>query len=165
MCEDLSGILSAKHAGPATNRRTPCTPRDNDYFMPVQVSIDDVHRALRLFPHGSSGGPDGLTPQHVLDLVTEATDSSLELALVDWVNLTLAGSFDEEVNTIIFDGRLVALTKKDGGIRPITVGYTLRWLAAKSANNYMIGRRSMALQPQQLGIGVAGVVEAEVHAT
>ena len=31
------------------------------------------------------------------------------------------------------EGRLIALSKKDGGIRPITVGYTLRRLAAKCA--------------------------------
>jgi len=66
----------------------------------------------------------------------------------------LAGSFSEEVNAVIFGGRLIALAKKDGGIRPITVGYKLRRLAAKCANSYVIGRRSQQLQPQQLGAGV-----------
>jgi len=83
-----------------------------------------------------------------------ATDDSLESALVDWVILMLAGSFSEEVNAVIFGGRLIALAKKDGGIRPITVGYKLRRLAAKCANSYVIGRRSQQLQPQQLGAGV-----------
>ena len=36
------------------------------------------------------------------------------------------------------------------------VGYTLRRLAAKCANNAVITRRSQALQPQQLGVGVSG---------
>ena len=49
-------------------------------------------------------------------------------------------------------------------MRPITVGYTLRRLAAKCANNHVIERRSKALQPQQLGVGVAGGAEAAVHA-
>ena len=66
---------------------------------------------------GSSGGPDGLTPQHLLDLLTGVTDDSLEQAIVDWVNVMLACSFNE----IIFGGRLRALSKQDGGIRPITV--------------------------------------------
>ena len=79
-----------------------------------------MQRALRSFPNGSSGGPDSLTPRHIIDLLTGATDNSLEVALVDWVNLMLAGSFDQEVNEIIFGGRLIALTKKDGGIPPIT---------------------------------------------
>jgi len=157
--------LEAKHPGPAADRRTPCAPGDKDRFLPIQVSSDEVQRALRSFPNGSSGGPDGLTPRHIIDLLTGATDNSLEVALVDWVNLMLAGSFDQEVNEIIFGGRLIALTKKDGGIRPITVGYTLRRLAAKCANNHVIERRSMEFRPLQLGAGVSGGAEAAVHAT
>ena len=80
------------------------------------------------------------------------------------MNLLLAGSIDKEVSAIVFGGRLIALGKKDGGVRPITVGYTLRRLAAKCANNHVIERRSKALQPQQLGVGVAGGAEAAVHA-
>ena len=77
----------------------------------------------------------------------------------------LAGAVDKDVNTIIYGGRLIALSKKDGGIRPITVGYTLRRLAAKCANNAVITRRSQeALQPQQLGVGVSGGAEAAIHA-
>jgi len=40
----------------------------------------------------------------------------------------------------------------------------LRQLAAKCANNYVIKRRSEALRPQQLGVGVPGGEEAAVHA-
>ena len=32
--------------------------------------------------------------------------------LADFVNLMLAGTFDKEVNSIIFGGRLIALSKK-----------------------------------------------------
>jgi len=120
---------------------------------------------LQSFPPGSSGGPDGLTPQHIPDLLTGATDNNLQQALVDWVNLMLAGSFDKEVNEVIYGRRLIALQKMDGGIRPITVGYTLRRIAAKCANSYVIERRSRELQPQQLVTGVSGGAEAAVHAT
>jgi len=44
------------------------------------------------------------------------------------------------------------------------VGYTLRRLAAKCANSNVIARRSQALQPQQLVVGVSGGAEAAVHA-
>ena len=83
---------------------------------------------------------------------------------MDWVNVMLAGSFSAEINEIIFGRRLLALSKKDGGIRPITVGYTQRQLAATCANSHMIERRSQKLQPLQLGAGVKGGVEAAVHA-
>ena len=83
-----------------------------------------------------------------------STDDSLQQAFVDFLNLMLAGAFDQEVSSIIFDG----------GVRPICVGYTLRRLAAKCANSHVINRRSQVLQPQQLGVGVSGGAEAAVHA-
>lgn len=157
--------LEAKHPSPAPDRRPPRDPQDNTFFTPAQVSSHDMLKAIRSFPPGSSGGPDGLTPQHIQDLLIGATDYNLQQALVDWVNLMLAGSFDKECNEVIFGGRLIALQKKDGGIRPITVGYTLRRLAGKCANGLVIERRSRELQPQQLGTGVPGGAEAAVHAT
>ena len=60
------------------------------------------------------------------------------------------------VSEIFFGGRLVALEKKDGGVRPIAVGYTLRRLAAKCANSHEIKRRSEELQPVKVGAEVSG---------
>ena len=54
--------------------------------------------------------------------------------------------------------------KKDGGVRPIAVGYTLRRLAAKCANAHVIKTRSEALQPIQVGVGESGGAEAAIHA-
>ena len=58
--------------------------------------------------------------------------------LTELVDLLLAGSFDNEVNTIIYGERLIALSKKDGGVRPIAIGYTLSRLVAKCANRHDI---------------------------
>ena len=54
--------------------------------------------------------------------------------------------------------------KKDGGIRPIAVGYTLRLLAAKCANTHVFEERSRVQQPEQVGVGVAGGAETASHA-
>jgi len=51
---------------------------------------------------GSSGEPDGITPQHNRDLLAGSTDDSLLQALVDFLSLMLAGAFDQEISTIIF---------------------------------------------------------------
>ena len=109
--------------------------------------------SMKIDPWTTLGGPDGITPQHIRDLLTGSTDENLQEALVDFVNLMLAGTFDKEVNSIIFRGRLIVLSKKGVGIRPISVGYTLRWLAAKCVNNHVIAKCSKALQSQQLGAG------------
>jgi len=119
-------------------------------------------KALRSFPLGS---PVVLmASQHISDLLSGATEDSFQQALVDFVTLLLTGSIDKEVRAIVFGGRLLALSKKGGGVRPITLGYTLRRLAAKCANNHVTGERDKTLQPQQLGVGVAGGAEAAVHA-
>ena len=103
-------MLQSKHPGPAANRRTPVDPNNNSRFEPLQVCSEDVIKALRTFPLESSGGPDGITPQHIADLLSRTTDDSLLQALTDLVNLLLSGSIDNEVNTIIYCGRLIALS-------------------------------------------------------
>ena len=76
----------------------------------------------------------------------------------------LNGETPEEVNQIIYGGRLLALEKKGGGVRPIAVGYTWRRLAAKCANSYIIEKMASLFVPIQLGVGVSGGCEAAVHA-
>jgi len=127
-------------------------PAGNQRFEPLQVSKEDVSKALHSFPLGSSGGAAGLTPQHINDLLAGATDDSLQSALVGLVNVLLAGSCCKEIITMVFGWRLITLNKKDDGIRRISVGYTLRRLAAKCANSYVIKKRSEALRSQQLGV-------------
>ena len=74
------------------------------------------------------------------------------------------GDTPEAVNKIIYGGRLLALEKKDGGIRPITVGYTWRRLAAKCTNSYAISKLALSFAPIQLGVDTPGGCEAAIHA-
>ena len=77
----------------------------------------------------------------------------------------LAGKYDSEINTIIYGGRWIALSKKDGGVRPQAVGYVLRRLAAKCVNSHVIEDRSKIVQPRQVGVGLANGAETAIHAT
>ena len=105
--------LRNKHPGPATNRHTPVDPSGSNLrFSPLQVSPEDVKRALRTFPLRSSGGPDGLTHQHIIDLHPGDSDGILLNSLSELINLMLAGKFDTNINTIIFGGRLLAMARK-----------------------------------------------------
>ena len=63
--QDTLKALRTKHPGPAHDRRTPYDPKDNPRFQALQVSKEDVMKALCTFPLGSSGRPDGITPQHI----------------------------------------------------------------------------------------------------
>ena len=52
-------------------------------------------------------------------------------ALTGFINLVLAGCCPTGVSPVFFGGRLLALSKKSGGVRPIAIGFSLRLLASK----------------------------------
>jgi hypothetical protein len=160
--------LTQKHPPAKTDRRPATNPSSSSRLNALQVMDLHVIKAIRSFPAGSAGGPDGITPQHIKDLTMQVPGTSNELisALTDFVNLLLNGELPEYIREIIFGGTLIALQKKTGDIRPIAVGYTLRRLAAKCANVYVIGSTAVtSMAPLQLGVGVAGGAEAAIHAT
>ena len=132
--------------------------------IPLSVSEAEVRRAVLSFPAGSSGGPDGIRPQHLKDLLA-CRDSGADFlsALTGFVNTVLARCCPTDVTPVFFGGRLLALNKKSGGIRPIAVGMTLRRLASKCASSYGASRMAPLLSPRQLGVGIAGGCEAAVH--
>lgn len=101
----------------------------------LSVDESDVRRAVLSFPAGSAGGPDGLRPQHIRDLLLcREAGSDFLTALTAFVNMVLAGRCPSDVAPVFFGGRLLALNKKSGGIRPIAIGFTLRRVVSKCAN-------------------------------
>ena len=84
---------------------------------------DDVRKAVLSFPAGSAGGPDGLRPQNLRDMVLcKEAGPELITALTGFINLVLAGLCPTGVAPVLFGGRLLAL-KKSGGVRPIAIGF------------------------------------------
>ena len=112
------------------------------------VTERDVTVAIRSFPVRSAAGSDGLRPQHLLDLITcKEAGQELVSVITTLTNLLLEGRCPSEVATILFGGRLFALQKKSGGVRPIAIGYIWRRLAAKYANSYAISQLGNTLRP------------------
>ena len=98
-------------------------------------------------------------------VTAEGQSSPLLTAITALVSNLVMGVIPDPVKPFFFGGRLVALNKKDGGIRPIVVGQTFRRLTSKLVNSYASLKLSSSLAPLQLGVGIAGGVEAAVHAT
>ena len=67
------------------------------------------------------------------------------------------------VQGALFGANLLAIAKKTGGIRPITVGYIWRRLAAKVACSHVKEADTALLAPRQLGFGIPGGAEVEVR--
>ena len=126
----------------------------------------DVLRAIRSFPSSSARGPDGFRPQHLVDLTSASAGqdgAALLGALTSFTNLVLAGDTPVPARKIFLGASLIALNK-DGGVRPITVGCTLRRLVAKTASLGVLEHMGSMLAPLQLGYGTSLGSEAAVHA-
>ena len=72
-----------------------------------------------------------------------------------------AGQIPSDLFSFIASAPLVALKKKDGGVRPIAVGEIWRRWASKLAARYA---QSKLNAPLQLGVGVPNGCEAIIHA-
>ena len=155
--------LLDKHPTPAAERDP--LP-DLQPTAAVQMSETEVLRAVHSFPAGSAGGPDGVRPQHVLEMVNcRETSSELHSAMTGFVNCLLKGEIHPSVSPVLFGGNLIALEKKTGSVRPIAIGYTLRRIAAKCANSFAASQLEDHFSPMQLGVRTPRGCEAAVHAT
>lgn len=76
----------------------------------------------------------------------------------------IRGKVCDNIRSVLFGGKLHALQKSDGGIRPIAVGNTLRRLVAKIVGRRIQHALGERLRPKQLGYGTKGGAEAIVHA-
>ena len=102
---------------------------------------------------------DYLTAQHLCDILASAS-ASWRLPLLTLLTSSWTVTYLCNYKKFLW-GRLIALQRKDRGIRPIAVGYALRCFAAKYANSHVIKRRRAELQPVQVG---AGGCEEAAHA-
>ena len=155
--------LQAKHPSAPSDRIPVPNPHAT---LALSVDESDVLKAVRSFPAGSSAGLDGFGPQHLLDLVS-CLESGADLltALTAFVNLLLAGKCHRDVSPILFGGRLIAIDKKSGGIRPIAIGSTFRRVVAKCANAFADSKLAPVFSPRQLGVGIPSGCESAIHAT
>ena len=133
-------------------------------FQHVTFSPEEVDIAINSFPRGSSGGPFGLVELFLKTIITNAEIGSLILkTLAKFCELMVSGKFPGDMAPFYGSARLIPLIKKDGGVRPMAVGETLRRLACKLALSSIKTDIPTFFHPQQLGVGTANGAEAIVH--
>jgi hypothetical protein len=123
--------------------------------------------AIKSFMPGSAGGMDGLRPQHLKDMTSVSAGDAgqrLQKRLTEFTNLCLAGRVPAVIQPVFCGAALCALNKKDGGIRPIAVGSSLRRLVAKAACKAVTSKMSSRFLPVQIGFGVPRATESAGHA-
>ena len=157
--------LLAKHLPPSESSILPPPPPDP---ASIQISFPPamVAQAIRSFSPGSAGGKDGLSPQHLKDMLNSPSGVTAPLlsALSSFSFHVFSGKTPPLIRPIFFGAKLIAIEKKSGGVRPIAVGNTLRRLVAKMTSGLVREDLSSLFAPRQLGYGVKGGAEAAVHA-
>ena len=98
--------------------------------VPTFAVSEDIVQAIHSCPSGSAGGPDGLCPQHLSDLTSASAEcggKELIQALTSFTNHILNGNVPLSVQPVFFGATLIALRKREGGLRLITVGKTMSY--------------------------------------
>ena len=72
--DDTFDALQSKHSPPHPDSHIP-TPSVANLPDDFEISERDIVGAIRSFPCGSAGGPDGLCPQHLKDLLQPLRDN------------------------------------------------------------------------------------------
>ena len=132
----------------------------------IQFTTKEVMFILDSFPVASGAGPSKLSPDHpreALRGITLMKQEYLIKAITDTVNILAAGKVIHNIAQYFCGANLFPLKNKDGGIRPISVGETLRRLVSKYLNTSVKKEAEMSFFPTQLGVGVKGGCEIIVH--
>lgn len=127
----VSEALRAKHlqTTPMTDTSDYEVHEDSPTITPF--TSEGILRAVHRFPVASAARGSGLLPNHleeVLRVPCSTQDGGLLEALTRSGNVLALGKAPPVIAPCIAGAPLTALSKRDGGVRPIAVAETLRGL-------------------------------------
>jgi hypothetical protein len=132
----------------------------------LQITASLVKKAIYSFHCSSSGGLDHLRPQQIKDMLQEdfgESSSRLLNTLTEFVNMSLNGEIPVDVISTFYGAKLIALSKKDGGIRPIAICNVLRCVISKVVSHSVLEKANKQFLPIQMGVDTRLGSEAVVH--
>ena len=109
------------------------------------VTDFDLYKAIVSFTYGSAAGPDKINPQFFKDLVSKSNGTARLIflkSLTKLINLIGDGKIPKPLRPSVFGAKLIALIRIDGGLRPITIGNTLRHIASKCAGSKALSEQT-----------------------
>lgn len=119
-------------------------------------------------PKAAAGGGSGLTPGHLKELLA-VPSTQLEGELLDGLtSLTTKLAADKMPHHLmkwLAGAPLTPLCKRDGGVRPVAVGETIRRIVSSLLMRRVSTQAQEFLEPIQVRVATGGGTEAIVHAT
>ena len=159
--------LREKHPSSPVDLSMPDQPSSSDLQFCYMVTREEIRKSINSFKPGSSPGPDRLTSQHLKDMTGDSLGAAANDLLDALVNLfndvILSGKMPQEICSIFYGAKLFALSKPDGGTRPIAVGGTLRRIAGKLCVLKLSETIKTKFLPYQVGVGCPSGAEAAIH--
>ena len=137
----------------------------HDLPLAPEMVPDAVAKALRSFPADTAPGPSGLRVQHLREATAAGEADALFQHLASVVGLLAQGQAYPAAAAAFAGARLIALPKPKGGVRPITIGETLRRLTAKCLMAHVREMARDHFWSAQVGVAVPSGVEAAMHIT
>ena len=125
-----------------------------------------VAKAINSFPSGSSGGPSLLVPQLYKDLIAKSNGpigNEFLQKLTSVLKTVLEGKIPVGLRHFFFGSKLIGLRKKDGEVRPIAVGNTLRRLCSKCVSSFATDLQRIDFHGTQFGCETIRVGEIAAH--
>ena len=135
-----------------------------DTFWDNTPKIEEkILAAISSFAPGSAGGPGGLKPSQLQDILKSCTPHTksflikgFSLFIQNWTK----GRFPPHIAHYFMSASLTPLKKPDGGVRPIAVGMTLRRIVSKFLMKLpQTSTAAEALAPIQCGFAGKNICE------
>lgn len=111
------------HPSPSRQNVLPDPSNKNPIYL--EVETNQVQDSILSFPHGLASGLDGISPQHLKDLISKSANeqgNKLLENIIKLINFMLKGKVNSEIVKFFYGANLCSLNKKDGGLRPNEIG-------------------------------------------
>ncbi len=169
----LGSLGMAEHTEETVEELKAKHPQGHTQHIPHEVGDSTITftgehtgKALQRFKRGSAPGLDGMRAEHLLQTVgnlKKRRESACLQSITALANTMMQGNIPDSIKPYMFGGRLHAALKKDGSIRPISVGNLMRRLVSKMAATAVFDKAQEQLAPLQVGVGTRGGAEAVIH--
>jgi hypothetical protein len=133
----------------------------NNDIQQIRISKDDVMAAIKSFKKNAAPGRSGLRASHLINCVAGNSDFISNLTKI--IQSMIDGKVPIVLAPLIAGGPLIPLLKKDGGIRPITIGEILKRITSKIALRKTVKKFQALTEGIQLGVGIKNGIEAVIH--